>query len=233
MAYLRSDQITGEVVLNISVNGNKIINNANNSSTVITSMIGSKSDTVGGISSFPGKFHSHGLLPNIYISNESTRNKILSEFTYSAWMYLYSGELMSIDMNSNISSLVNRAYTSEGYTFITNYNDSDNRQPNTYGGNNKEWKYYSITKKDNIIYFFVNGKKIREFTYTLPFAFNCAACDRYNGGNGCIDDYVLIIDQCLWTEDFTVPTEPLLGDLGYKHIIYPYNMNENNSMKIN
>ena len=76
-------------------------------------------------------------------------------------------------------------------------------------------------------------KKIREFTYTLPFAFNCAACDRYNGGNGCIDDYVLIIDQCLWTEDFTVPTEPLLGDLGYKHIIYPYNMNENNSMKIN
>lgn len=196
-------------------------------------MIGSKSDTVGGISSFSGKFHSHGLLPNIYISNESIHNKILSEFTYSAWMYLYSGELMSIDINSNISALVNRAYTSRGDTYITNYNDSDNRQPNTYGANNKEWKYYSITKKDNIIYFFVNGKKIREFTYTLPFAFNCAACDRYNGGNGCIDDYVLIIDQCLWTEDFTVPTEPLLGDLGYKHIIYPYNMNENNSMKIN
>ena len=74
-------------------------------------------------------------------------------------MYLYSGELMSIDINSNISSLVNRAYTSRGDTYITNYNDPSNRQPNTYGTNNKEWKYYSITKKDNIIYFFVNGKK--------------------------------------------------------------------------
>ena len=68
MAYLSPEQITGEIILNAYVDDNKkIINNANNSSTIITSMIGSKSDTVGGISSFSGKFHSHGLLPNIYI----------------------------------------------------------------------------------------------------------------------------------------------------------------------
>ena len=29
-----------------------------------------------------------------------------------------------------------------------------------------------------------------------------------------LDDFVFISNQCLWTSDYTVPKEPLIGDIG-------------------
>lgn len=89
------------------------------------------------------------------------------------------------------------------------------------------WRHYAITKKGNIVYFFKNGKMINSRTLTDNryfdddfFTFkNMTSSGAYSYGintdnNFYLDDFVFISNQCLWTSDYTVPKEPLIGDIG-------------------
>lgn len=114
-------------------------------------------------------------------------------------------------------------------TGVTNINyDYDYLRYTTGKVTFNSWRHYAITKKGNTAYFFKDGKMIHSrtipnenyHTFLSRSRFRIINNDiRGDGGltlnnNFYLDDFVFISNQCLWTSDYTVPKEPLIGDIG-------------------
>lgn len=99
------------------------------------------------------------------------------------------------------------------------------------------WFHIAEVKKDDSLYFFQNGKLLNKFQMNesqLKHVFDDTGIyfelSQYSSSsspllNFLTNDVVLLSGQALWTADFDLPTEPLLGDFQEKEqIIFPHNI---------
>ena len=82
------------------------------------------------------------------------------------------------------------------------------------------WKHIAIVSHNGKITFYING--IRQID--VPYQ-ECNGKDNeiFNYKNLSTDDACLILNQAVWTDNFTPPEEPLLGELKYNTKLYPEN----------
>lgn len=241
MAYLSEDKITGKVLVNVSCKDGKIIGYSDDSIfPYITRMVLSSSyisTTTGGISPLVGKFADNGIRPNIYFQRSDYNSFDYSKLTLSAWVYksidANNDDLISIGVDLAGIYLANRIHLrTEIHTFI---NPSPGLQVKPNLAKDKSWNHLAITKDDATIYFFVNGTKIREQTLSTNYSKGnseyMVEADRFNGADGCVDDLTYIVGQCVWKDDFKVPTEPLVGNMKYSKVLYYSHNVVKNSLK--
>ena len=87
-----------------------------------------------------------------------------------------------------------------------------------------EWYFLALTKKDNALYWFVNGKLVK--TFSMPTSYIPLFYTNHDKFEVCIESYytsnesVVIKNQALWTEDFEVPTDVLIGEQKYNYILW-------------
>ena len=74
-----------------------------------------------------------------------------------------------------------------------------------------DWHYYAITSDNSRMRIFLDGKKIFDKQINGKFHNYLFVEFRAYGQHRYVDDVVCILDQCLWTDDFTPPTDYLLG----------------------
>ena len=263
VAYLGRDDITGEVVCNVCVKNNCAYNYTNSDQKYIFTCKGidlshNKFSTYSIFNAIQAT--SSNQSGNINYDDDFTLSawmfydKTTQKPTYieRTRLNIYSGSFVAYLTNV----YYNANYYNEFHVYCWNekslsynpiigdYSVGSSAFKTGKAAIYNDWVYMTICKKDALLYYFVNGALVRKvdlgnyakiyFSDTAQTIASANMQTSYNNERQLyIDDLVCIKGQCLWTEDFTVPTEPLLGDLGYKHIIYPYNMNENDSMKIN
>ena len=75
------------------------------------------------------------------------------------------------------------------------------------------WKHIAIVSHNGKITFFINGTSQ---TATAYQEYNKTGTQVWQTASLNIDDLCLILNQAVWTDNFTPPEEPLLGDLKYK-----------------
>lgn len=225
MAYLSEDEITGTVNINIHASDDgKIINSTKSGQIIYKDMKGTNS----GLCTNCTKFRKYSIAStNFWIESN---NNGLNDFTMCAWVYpvKYNDTdfaLYSLDTEASAFAESNNG-PFEGnneIVHITSYGDHIVGKA-TFNS----WRHYAITKKNNTVYFFKNGK----MRYSMNpdsihfnnghFAFqNLNKNSNYNTDNNFyLDDFVFISGQCLWTSDYTVPKEPLIGDIGNTEILW-------------
>ena len=87
-----------------------------------------------------------------------------------------------------------------------------------------EWNFLALTKKDNVLYWFVNGKLVK--TFSMAASYIPLFYSDHEKFEVCIEDTyisnesVVIKNQALWTEDFEVPTDVLIGEQKYNYILW-------------
>lgn len=223
MAYLSSDKITGTVNINIYASDDGRIINSTKSGSIYTK---GSSGTNSGLCSNCRKFRKYSIASTRF-EIQSNHNG-LNDFTMCAWVY-------PVKYGNTDFAIV--SMSTKEYAFIEGNNGNYNCGINTaiQGQGSylvgkatfNSWRHYAITKKGNIVYFFKNGKMIHSETIadnryldSSHFLFqniNKSGDNIYGfdtGNNFYLDDFVFISNQCLWTSDYTVPEEPLIGDIG-------------------
>ena len=74
------------------------------------------------------------------------------------------------------------------------------------------------------MYWFVNGKLVK--TFSMPASYIPLFYSDHEKFEVCIESYytsnesVIIKNQALWTEDFEVPTDVLIGEQKYNYILW-------------
>ena len=83
------------------------------------------------------------------------------------------------------------------------------------------WKHIAVVLHNGKFTFYVNGTKQADIEYSeYKDRGHNILCDfRFLN----TDDLCLILNQAIWTDNFTPPEEPLLGDLKYKTELWPEN----------
>ena len=219
MAYLSEDEITGTVNININASDDgKIINSTKRGSIFIKSSSGTNS----GLCTNCKKFRKYSIASTRFVIQSD--NNGLNDFTMCAWVYPVKYD--NIDFAIVFMNTKEFAFI-EGNDGIYRYgiNTAIQGQGSYLAGRAtfNSWRHYAVTKKGNIVYFFKNGKMIHSETITgnsyfdsSHFLFqNINENGNFNTDNNFyLDDFVFISNQCLWTSDYTVPKEPLIGDIG-------------------
>lgn len=257
MAYLSEDDITGQVILNLHTNNNEIINNTN----INLDRPNIKFHSEGISSNSSIKKFSNTPISNdigVFINDNELKIGYDTDFTISNWIYkTINGTAESANFHTIVADsdywiglrnannnfqVTAQSLSGSSVALISSYD--------TISSIRGSWYHTAITKKGLNLYWFVNGKMIYHYTISESNAknefFNPSGYQHihtrvwnYNSSGKEItrvmysDDVVFVKDQCLWTADFTVPTEPLIGQSKFNMIIYPQNLNKNNGIKIN
>ena len=231
MAYLSPEQITGQVIFNTYAKNGCVINSTDHESSINTDDI---LDKQWSITADP-KFHKYSYSSAII----RLKTSMESDFTYCAWVK------QSCLAHYVESKLGTYDYFYGGAKYYTSgfYMDSSQKttevistdpgiQSPSYSPNNlssvpfniDEWNFLALTKKDNVLYWFVNGKLVKTFsmaTNYIPLFY--ADHEKFEV---CIESHytsnesVVIKNQALWTEDFEVPTDVLIGKQKYNYILW-------------
>lgn len=222
MAYLSKDNLTGKVLLNVHAENGYVVNSTYDDIHVDTNNVMIRD----GIGNSDTKFNSYSMqIPDAIPISES----ITGDFTFSCWAKYksVSGNGVCLQTYPNYNNYC------IGYEF--NDQNSGDRHHDAYmyvSGNaypvkyittmKYTWMHIAITKKDNVCYIFRDGElllssSVPDSVVTSLLANpQLSASIEYFG-----DDIVVIKDQCLWTENFTPPTEPLIGyNMKYNQIIW-------------
>lgn len=222
MAYLSKDDITGKVLLNVHAENGYVINSTYDDIHVDTNNVMIRD----GIGNSDTKFNSYSMqIPGAIPISES----ITGDFTFSCWTKYKSGPGNGVCLQT----YPNYNNFCIGYEF--NDQNSGDTHHDVYmlvSGNldpikwlttmKYTWMHIAITKKDKVVYIFRDGElllssSVPDSVVTSLLANpQLSASIEYYG-----DDIVVIKDQCLWTENFTPPTEPLIGyNMKYNQIIW-------------
>ncbi len=82
------------------------------------------------------------------------------------------------------------------------------------------WKHIAIVSHNGKITFYINGIRQIDVPYQEC---NSKHNEIFNFHYLSTDDACLILNQAVWTDNFTPPEEPLLGELKYKTKLWPEN----------
>lgn len=222
VAYLNKEDITGKVLLNVHAENGYIVNSTYDDINIDTNNV----LVSVGIGNSDTKFNSYSMeIPGAIPIPES----ITGDFTFSCWAKYDSRSGNGVCLQTY--PIFNRYAI--GYEF--NDQNSGDKQHDVYMGylGNFEhfkyitpmkytWMHIAITKKDKVCYIFRDGELLLSgsisdnFVTSLLANPQLSASIEYYG-----DDIVVIKDQCLWTENFTPPTEPLIGyNMKHNQIIW-------------
>ena len=213
VAYLNKDDITGKVLLNVHAENGYIVNSTYDDINIDTNNV----LVSVGIGNSDTKFNSYSMeIPGAIPIPES----ITGDFTFSCWTKYSSrsGNGVCLQTYPNFN------HYSIGYEF--NDQNSGDKHHDVYIEQSPEnynpfkyitpmkytWMHVAITKKDKVCYIFRDGELLLSGSVSDTFVAQLlanpqlSASIEYYG-----DDIVVIKDQCLWTENFTPPTEPLIG----------------------
>lgn len=172
-----------------------------------------------------GKLYPKRMRGNSSSVDSSLINKLMNnvtEFTLALWVYCKfdkytSGtsflngyiNLFANDSTRKITGRIN-GYGSNDEVYLTSCNDGED-----------PWKHIAVVSHNGKITFYVNG------TRQIDVAYQEYQSSKYNevwyDHMLFADDRCLILNQAVWTDNFTPPEEPLLGDLRYKAMLYPKN----------
>lgn len=263
MAYLSEDEITGHVVFNICTRKNVVVNSIRESGIDIHPAISGvdRISSSGNIGKYCMDAGFLSIKPRDYKAFAEVYNSKL-DYTLSYWAYTEDSDRTDFffykcsDNHSDIAfgKAINGGMGGIGsgdYTYIAIYNDSsiDSKMyRNTVKDSTRvvgTWFHMAEAKKDDTIYFFQNGKLLNKFQMNeaqLKHVFDDTGIHfnllNYSSSSSSslsflTNDVVLLSGQALWTADFDVPTEPLLGDFQEKEqIIFPYNIDDKNNIKV-
>ncbi len=220
MAYLSPEQITGQVLLNMHVDDNdQIVSTSNTKFDIGFYDFGTKIKDDGKIySKYAGYAHVKYDTAKLNQLMESVH-----DFTISCWHAL----------NTNLGGCYSFFNGYIEFDDIPFYTSSENH-PNTIeisSNGNKltnipaekdKWMHIAAVSNNGTLSFYANGVR-QTGTSTPDYNKNKnntnAILDDINGFYA--DDTCIILNQALWTDNFTPPDGPLLGDLKYKTVLYP------------
>ena len=264
MAYLSRDKITGHVIFNICARENDVVNSIRESDINIHPVIRGvdRISSSGNISKYCMDTGFISIKPRDYKAFTEIFNPKI-DYTLSCWIYTEDSNRTDLFFNKLSDNHSDIAFGqcihggtggngSGDYTYIAVYN-------NSYSGSKMHrytvddsarvvgtWFHIAEVKKDDTLYFFKNGKLLNKFQMNesqLKYVFDDTgiyfALTQYSiyssaPLNFLANDVVLLSGQALWTTDFDLPTEPLLGDFQEKEqIIFPHNIDDQNNMKVN
>lgn len=245
MAVFSKGQITGTIIINAHAMGNGTIVNFTDKEHLIKNV----SSQHFGIDKVITKIHPYSIKSDyVEIAPMGMQEISNSDFTFCLWSYapLHSSYNYDIIIEDYDASSIGGF----GGIYLRNYNRGIGLPVNEFAlimqrgdGNydvlglslaNKsfaQWNYYTIAKKGSMMYYFRDGKLLYSqdisniCNYYLENKGDLRFYSGFVGANNkphYVDDIVLIKDQCLWTEDFALPTEPLIGDLESKQVIFPH-----------
>lgn len=219
MAYLSPDQITGQVLLNMHVDDNdQIISTSNTKFDIGFSGFGTEIKDDGKIySKYAGYAH---------VNYDTTKLNQLMEsvhdFTISCW-HAYalnnSGTGCYSFFNGYIKFDDIPFYTSSEYHPNTIKISSNGNKLINIPAEKAKWMHIAVVSNNGTLSIYADG--VRQTGTSMPdYNKNTnAILDDINGFYA--DDTCIILNQALWTDDFTPPNEPLLEDLKYKTVLYP------------
>lgn len=232
MAYLSPEQITGQVIFNTYAKNGCVINSTDRESSINADDILNKQWSI-----IPDpKFHKYSYSSDTIIRLKTSME---SDFTYCAWVkpsrlnnyiqlklgtynYFYGGAKyytsgLYIDSTQKTTEVITMDLGIQNPSF--NRNDLSNVPFNL-----DEWNFLALTKKDNVLYWFVNGKLVK--TFSMPANYIPLFYSNHENFEVCIESYytsnesVVIKNQALWAEDFEVPTDVLIGEQKYNYILW-------------
>lgn len=245
MAVFSKDQITGTVIINAHAIGNGTIVNFTDKEYLIKNASSKNFKIDKAIT----KIHPYSIKSDyIEISPMNMQEVSNSDFTFCLWSYapLYSScnyDIIIEDYDASSIGYYGGIFLRngnggvglpvDGLALILQRGDGnyDVRGLSLAKASFGQWNYYTITKKGSMMYYFRDGKLLYSqdisniSNYYLENNGDLRFYSGFAGANNqphYIDDIVFIKDQCLWTEDFTLPTEPLIGDLESKQVIFPH-----------
>lgn len=235
MAYLSPEQITGQVLLNMHVDDNDQIVSTSN-----TAKFDIKANSVfiknyGKIYSKSASVDTGFCYGNEYDRDKLTRlMKSVHDFTISFW-YVSAGNndfwelFYFFDNYISFCDLHSKDYEQHTIEISTNGNKLINIPVET-----GKWMHIAAVSNNGTLSFYVDG--VRQTSTSTP-DYNCDGYRITTSNNGFYeDDTCIILNQALWTDNFTPPNGPLLGDLKYKTILYPklqrLYQNEDNKIKL-
>ena len=141
----------------------------------------------------------------------------VTEFTFAGWLHnAYSYEL-SILNDYILLSVDNSA---EKLTAKINGGDKINITSFYGDGKDHPWKHIAIVLHNRKLAFYINGIKQIDEAYQ---EYNKTGTKVWYDYILNTDDLCLILNQAVWTDNFTPPEEPLLGDLKYETELWPEN----------
>lgn len=232
MAYLSPEQITGQVIFNTYAKNGCVINSTDHESSINTDDI---LDKQWSIAADP-KFHKYSYSSDTLIRLKTSME---SDFTYCAWVkrdlleYCIQLKLGTYDYFYGRANYYTSGFYMDSSQKTANVISTDpgiqspSYDPNNLSSvpfNTDEWNFLALTKKDNVLYWFVNGKLVKTFsmaTNYIPLFY--ADHEKFEV---CIESYytsnesVVIKNQALWTKDFEVPTDVLIGEQKYNYILW-------------
>lgn len=253
MAYLSKKDITGTVICNIYAEQGKIVDSTENKDGYIKTFNYAKLSsncTITKFSQYSIKYYEFC----VFLNDMTNLVGSNIDFTFSQWCYPYkqsqsdaSGGQQFVGFgNMTGSSSLDHTYIVGVYGLTLNSLEFGYSYGNTFLESNagfaNSWNHVALTKKGNVVYYFINGvlktsKSIDSLFFDNTasekiYLYSRLSNDQTNPGIEHMDDFVFISGQCLWTSNFTPPTEPLIGDMKHKHILYQYDTNENKNSTI-
>lgn len=264
MAYLSEDKITGHVIFNICTRENDVVNSIRESDIDIRPVIRGvdRISSSGNIGKYCMDTGFLSIKPRDYKAFTEVYNSKL-DYTLSYWAYTEDSDrtdffFEKISDNHSVIAFGKCIHGGLGgicsgdcaYTCIYNDSSIDSQMYNNKVEDSTRvvgtWFHMAEVKKDDTLYFFQNGKLFSKFqmnTSQLKYVFDDTGIyftlSKYTRSqsaplNFLTNDVVLLSGQTLWTTDFDLPTEPLLGDFQEKEqIIFPHNIDDQNNMKVN
>lgn len=242
MAVFSKDQITGTIIINAHAIGNGTVVNFTDKEQLIKNVSSQNFEIDKEIT----KIHPYSIKSDyVEIAPMDMQEVSNSDFTFCLWSYapLYSNYNYDIIIKDYDASSIGyyggiflrngnggAGLPVDGLGLILQRGDGnyDVRGLSLAKASFGQWNYYAISKKGNMMYYFRDGKLLYSqdiSSISNYYLENNGDLRFYSGfvyANNqphYIDDIVFIKDQCLWTEDFSLPVEPLIGDLESKQVI--------------
>ena len=211
LVYLSPDQITGQVLLNILVNEKgQLVTSSNLNINLGYDYFTAKILDRGKIYSKYADFYKGTVtLPSL----DKLMNNV-TDFTIAGW-WDTNNHYGLVDILNEYITLGTNTSTRK-LSYIINGGDEINFA--SFG--DAPWKHIAIVSHNGKITFFINGTSQ---TATAYQEYNKTGTQVWLTSSLNIDDLCLILNQAVWTDNFTPPEEPLLGDLKYKTVLYPKN----------
>lgn len=232
MAYLSPEQITGQVIFNTYAKNGCVINSTDHESSINTDDILNKQWSI----TADPKFHKYSYSSDTIIRLKTSME---SDFTYCGWVkrdHLENYIQLKLGTYDYFYGRAN--YYTSGFFYNSSLKRASvistdpNIQNPSFDPNNlssvpfniDEWNFLALTKKDNVLYWFVNGKLVK--TFSMPASYIPLFYADHENFEVCIESYytsnesVVIKNQALWTEDFEVPTDVLIGEQKYNYILW-------------
>ena len=168
-----------------------------------------------------GKIYSkYAHFGNINNINSPLLDKLMSnvtEFTFAGWLYsAFIARELNI-LNKHIELSCDGAGRHRVYFQI---NSGSKIELYQFSSTREEWTHIAIVLHGGWLTVYINGKQVYRTSYP---GYHETGTEVWHSDNTDIDDLCLILNQAVWTDNFTPPEEPLLGDLKYKTELWPEN----------